>query len=132
MEKHKREIFQAWSEHKLSGYEGNRVDLLQGRPPRVLGGAAVVRQVRKLLVKELALAQFDLEASRERRRGAEWWERYVEGPAETVLRDSLVRGVPRRANETDSDYDLRLHRIELRMRARLPSYERTRPRGAPP
>jgi len=132
MNEHKRRTFEAWGEHPLSGYEGNVVDLLQGHPPFVLGGKRVEKQVVKLLTAELTLGAFERESSFERMRGAEWWERYVEGPAERGLKETLSRGVPRRTNETDEEYDARLHSIELRMRARLPSYERVRAWGMPP
>lgn len=124
MDAHKRAIFAAWRAHPLWGYEGSETDLLQGHPPFVLGGRAVERQVMRLLREELKLARLELEASNERARGSEWWETYIEEPAEHDLKETLAFSVPRRPKESKDDYARRLELIARAYRARLPTYER--------
>lgn len=129
MDFHKRKIFLAWAEHPTPHYEGNATDLLQGRPPSLLHPSRfsdqdLLRQVRRLMKREFRYAHYEWEASHERARGSEWWERYIEGPAEHELKETLAFSIPRRTGETLPDYRTRLHRIELLYRARLPAYER--------
>lgn len=124
MDRHKRELLRAWGTHPRDPYRGTEVEQLQGRPPEILGGRAVVRQVVRLLRREVKLFRLELEAANERARGSEWWEQYIEGPVERELKETLSASVPRRAKETEKDYADRLDLIELRMRARLPNYER--------
>jgi hypothetical protein len=124
MDAHKATTFKAWEEAHLTPYEGSEVDKLQGHLPFVLGGKAVERQVRKLLVDQKREALLEWESSVERERGAEWWRRYMEGPADEGLMGSLKTGIPRRPKESTKTYETRLHRVEAMMRARLPSYSR--------
>lgn len=131
MDAHKTALFNAWAEAHLAPYEGNEVDRLQGHPPFVLsesgterGGKAVERQLQKLLMSQKREALLEWESSVERERGAEWWKRYMEGPAEEGLMGSLKSGIPRRPKESTKSYEIRLQRVEARMRARLPSYSR--------
>lgn len=130
MDPHKRAMLAAWAEHPTPFYTGSVIDHLQGRPVRILGGKRVETQVRKLLTRELRLVRLELEAASERQRGRAWWARYIEGPVDDELQETLTASVPRRKGESADDYLKRLKLIEAAMRARLPSFE-VSPEGAP-
>lgn len=85
----------------------------------LIGGWRARRQVLKFLREERKLARIEFGIALEMRRGREWWIRYIEGPAERELLDTLHLSVRQRQGETDAEYRTRLKKIEDALRVRL-------------
>lgn len=112
MNEHKRAILLAWDAAPLWGHECPRSH-------EVLGGERAIRQVRAVLRESIEFAKSEAVASVEKDQGREWWDNYIEKPVDDEMRTTLRMAVPRRARETESDYEERLRSIEAALRARL-------------
>lgn len=87
--------------------------------------------LKAFLAHELQLAKEELSLAIERERGQAWWLEYIEGPADKELYTTLRLSVPPRKGESVADYKVRLWRVEMAFRARLPPHVRDRGGGEP-